>query len=552
LPFSFALRRQPCPANCSSDLLATTRTTLLLAATAVALCLFATSGATSAAAQAAKSGGTDLPNPSRVDLYAGYGYYHPVNSDINEVLYQPINPGTVASITGYFNRYVGLQAEGTISPHGRGACLYTAQAGPVVRYSKNRFVPFAHALFGTARVDGPALQTCTWGYGGTAGVGFDYILPAFGNHIALRPIQADYSYSHVDYGVSTARENGGIGKINAYRLSAGLVLRLGAVSGPPPVQLGCTVQPVDVLPGDPVQVTAVPANLNARRAAAYHWTTTGGQISGSAETATIATAGLASGDYTVSGHLSQGIRPGMTADCTAGFRIHGFEPPTISCSAAPGSVMPGQTATITTIARSPQNRTLTYSYSASSGQINGNGATVTLATAGDTPGRVTVTCNAVDDAGHTATATTTVSISAPPVPVAPSVRALCSLSFERDRKRPVRVDNEAKGCLDDVTLTLNRESGARLVIVGNHGADETPEAAAERTLNVQQYLVDAKGIDPNRIDVRTGDTPGRTVADTLVPVGATFDSGSTATFDGSAVKRRGQAYDKVRSGKKAN
>jgi hypothetical protein len=486
-------------------------------------------------------------------MYAGYGYYHPKNSEINGIYFLPINPGTVASISAYFNQYIGLQAEGTIFPRGRGACLVTAQAGPVIRYSKNRFVPFAHVLAGTVRVDGPAQQLCTFGYGGTAGLGFDYILPAFGNHIALRPFQVDYTYSHVDFGAATVPGglNGGIGKINAYRVSAGLVLRLGAVSAPPPVQLGCSVTPVDVLPGDPIQVTAVPANLNSKRAAAYRWATTGGQISGTGENATITTAGLASGDYTVNGHLSQGIRPGMTADCTAGFRVHGFEPPTISCSAAPGSLMPGQTATITTIARSPQNRTLTYSYSASTGQIIGNGSTVTLATAGDTPGAVKVTCNVVDDAGHTATATTTVVITAPPVPVAPSVRALCSLSFERDRKRPVRVDNEAKGCLDEVALTLNRESGARLVIVGNHGLDETPEAAAERTLNVQQYLVDAKGIEASRIDVRTGDTHGRSVADTLVPVGATFDSGSTATFDGSAVKRRGQAYDKVRSGKKA-
>jgi hypothetical protein len=549
LPFSLISRTRPR----ASDSVAVTRTTLLLATAAAVLLVAGIAGGTAALAQATKSGGVEPPTPSRVDLYAGYGYFHPVNSDINGILYQPINPGAVASVTGYFNRYVGLQAEASFFPHGPNDCVYTAQAGPVVRYSKNRFVPFAHVLFGTAKVGGPIFTACTFGYGGTGGLGFDYILPAFGNHIALRPIQADYYYSHVDYGSATAAgaANGGVGKVVALKLSAGLVLRLGAVSGPPPVQLGCTVQPVDVLPGDPIQITAVPANLNLKRAAAYRWNTTGGQVTGTGETANLATAGLAPGDYTVNGHVSQGIRPGMTADCTAGFRVHGFDPPTISCSAAPGSVMPGQTATITTSARSPQNRPLTYSYTASSGQIDGTGATVTLATAGDTPGTVLVTCNAVDDAGHQASSTTTVAISAPPVPVAPSVRSLCTLSFERDRKRPVRVDNEAKGCLDDIALTLNRESGARLVIVGNHGLDETADAAAERTLNVQQYLTDEKGIDPSRIDLRTADSPGRTATNVLVPAGATFDAGSTATFDGSSVKRRGQAYDRVRSGKKA-
>ena len=53
---------------------------------------------------------------------------------------------------------------------------------------------------GGAKVGGPVFQPCTWGWGVTAGVGVDYILPAFNNHLAIRPIQADFDYSHVDYG----------------------------------------------------------------------------------------------------------------------------------------------------------------------------------------------------------------------------------------------------------------------------------------------------------------------------------------------------------------
>ena len=145
-----------------------------------------------------------------------------------------------------------------------------------------------------------------------------------------------------------------------------------------------------------------------------------------------------------------------------------------------------------------------------------------------TPGTVTVTCNVVDDLGKQATATTSVGITTPPpppVPPAPSTRSLCAVSFDRDRKRPVRVDNEAKGCLDDIALTLNRESSARLVIVGHHAEDEQPDAAAQRALNVEQYLIDEKGIDPSRIELRTGGTTGRSVDNILVPAGATFDTG---------------------------
>ena len=55
---------------------------------------------------------------------------------------------------------------------------------------------------------------------------------------------------------------------------------------------------------------------------------------------------------------------------------------------------------------------------------------------------------------------------------APEASSLCSISFERDAKRPQRVDNEAKACLDDITLTLQRSSDAKLVLVGNEDAKE--------------------------------------------------------------------------------
>jgi hypothetical protein len=520
----------------------------VLIAASIAIALVTHSGAT-AAAQAPATAGTPPPNPSRVDLFAGYSYLHPVNSDINNINYQPINPGAVGSVTGYFTNHFGIQAEGG-GGSGSNACVYTAQGGVVYRMNFNRFVPFAHALAGGAKVGGPVFQPCTWGWGVTSGIGFDYILPVWNNHLALRPIQADFHYSHVDMGPlqPPGYVTGGLSEIFAYKLSAGLVLRLGATSVPPPVQLGCTANPVDVFPGDPIQVIATPANLNPRRPATYTWTTTGGQISGTGAVAHVNTTGVAAGDQTVTGHVSQGPHAGQSADCTVGFRVHAFEPPNITCSANPTTVQPGGTSTITSVGNSPQNRALTYSYSASAGQISGNGTTATLSTAGAPPGTITITCNVVDDLGQKATATTAVGVNAPPVPPPPSTQALCSPSFERDRKRPVRVDNEAKACLDDVALNLNRDTTARLVIVGHHGSDEQPASAAQRVLNIQQYLTDEKGIDTSRIDLRTSDTAGRSAEITLVPQGATFDPAGTATFDSSTVKRTGQAYGKVRSG----
>ncbi|NYF53097.1 hypothetical protein [Tunturiibacter gelidoferens] len=512
----------------------------------VALCIAASP--LSAVAQAVKTASTPPPDFSRLDLYGGYAYFHPFNSEITPFVYQPINAGAVASATAYFNRYLGVQAEGSFFPNGTNDCYYTAQAGPVLRYQKGRFIPFAHVLGGGARAGGPAFQPCTWGWGVTAGAGLDLVLPVFNNHIALRIAQADFNYSHVDYGpVDPAQVTGGVGDITAYRLSAGVVLRFGQQTPPPPVQLGCTVQPTNVFPGDPVTVTATATNLEAKKKLSYTWTASGGELTNNDATANINTAGLAPGDYTVSGHVSEGKRPGESANCSAGFRIHNPAPPSIACSANPSTVMPGDPSTITAVASSLEGLTLSYSYSASAGQISGTTPTATLVTSGAPSGIVTVTCNVVDDLGKHASADTTVTIITPPPPPVPQVRPLCSVSFERDLKRPVRVDNEGKACLDEIALTLNRDTTSKLVIVGRHSDDETPDAAAQRDLNVEQYLIDEKGIDPARISMRTSGQPGRVLDSTLVPDGASFTPGDTATFDANSVKREGQPYAKPKS-----
>jgi hypothetical protein len=138
-------------------------------------------------------------------------------------------------------------------------------------------------------------------------------------------------------------------------------------------------------------------------------------------------------------------------------------------------------------------------------------------------------------------------ITPPPPPVAPppTTHNLCSVSFKRDRKRPVRVDNEAKACLDDIALQLTHDLNAALVVIGNHDATEKAEAAAERTLNVKQYITKEKGIDPNRIQVRTGDNTGRVVNDVIVPQGATWDPAGTKSFEASEIQRHGEPYSRA-------
>lgn len=489
---------------------------------------------------------TQLPvRTSRVEFYGAYSYFHPVEADINNFYAQQKNMGALAGANYYFNQFLGVQAEGTLSPASSNDCAATLQAGPVLRYQMRRAVPFLHVTGGGAKLGGPVFQPCTWGWGVTSGLGFDYVLPGFKERIALRPIQADYEFNHVSYGplVLPGGFAGGLMKMNAYRLSAGVVLRFGNLTPPPPMGMSCSVAPGDVYAGEPITGSAQYINTDPHKKTTYTWHTSGGTITGKGETVQIDTTGLAPGNYTLSGRMEQGHSPEQQAECRAHFAVKVITlPPTITCSASPSSVHPGDSATITSTGSSPSNRALTYSYTSTAGMVTGMGATATLNTSGTADKSITVTCAVVDDQGKSATARTTVQILPAILPPVPSTQALCTISFDRDRKRPARVDNEAKGCLDDIALTLQRQGDAKLVIVGSRDGSESPDVSAQRPLNTKLYLTEEKGIDPSRIQVRSGTTSGRRAYSTLVPAGAAFEQKDTAFVDESAVRASGPAY----------
>ena len=287
---------------------------------------------------------------------------------------------------------------------------------------------------------------------------------------------------------------------------------------------GCEVQPVSVYPGDRIVVTGRVINVKRRKKVAptYTWETNGGTITGNGDGATISTSRTAPGDYILHGRV-QGSGPQQQAECTASFRVMAFEPPALTCTADPATITSGGFSTITAIGRSAQSRSLSFSFSPSGGQISANGNTARLAASDVGPGSVRVRCNVMDDRGALASSVATIRVVAPPPAPAPQAQNLCSISFKRDRKRPVRVDNEAKACLDDIALELNRESDAVLVLVGKHDSGEKPDAAAERTLNVKQYMTVEKGMAAGRIQLRIGENTGRMVDNFLVPPGARLD-----------------------------
>lgn len=477
-----------------------------------------------------------MQNPSRIDIFTGYSYLAPHatvktslgNGQVYSDKLSAINAGAIGSVAYYFNKYLGGQLEYENSPDGRNDGIQTIQGGLIARYPVQGMTPFIHALVGGARIGGPnaqpyAAHPYTWGPALTVGGGLDYPLPFWNHHMSLRLFQADFEYMHVNYG--PAPYNGGRVNADAARLSTGLVWHIGSVVPPPPVTYACSASPESVYPGGTVTVTGVASNLNPHKTAKYSWSGQGFTVNSDSSKATIDTTNLQPGTYKVMGHVTEGNKAGQSADCVATFKVKQFEPPTVSCVASPMTVKPGQSSTITATGVSPQSLPLTYSYSASAGAISGSGNTATLTTTGAPSGPITVTCNVHDNKGQTASSTTTVNVQAPPPPPAPHTEKLCTLGFNRFHRLPVYVDNVAKACLDDVALNAQRQPNAKIVLVGNAAPGE-PHAqyrAAKRAANAKKYLVKEKGIDSNRIEIRTDNAGARVVEDYIVPPGANFN-----------------------------
>jgi len=499
----------------------------------------------------------------RAELFLGYSYlrsvpFQPMLTPGNRMVH--LNGGST-SIAFNLNRYLGLVGDfggfddtklqiagaGANPPRAADASgtAFTFMAGPRLSF-RYRVTPFAQVLFGGIHASQVTLSNCSGvlctplpsenSFAMTAGGGIDLNIH---RHLAIRIVQAEYLMSNFA-DLSTGNRD----TQNDLRLSSGLVFGFGGNTPTPAVAYSCTLNPSTVFPGDPITVTGVAMNLNQnpKKTVSYTWSTDGGTISGTSNVVNLDTSSAAPGTYTVKGHVSQGVKPGQMADCSTQFTVRAFEPPTVSCSANPSSVNPGDSSTITTSAVSPQNRPLTYSYNATAGSISGTTPSAMLSTAGAAPGTITVTCGVADDKGHNVSAITSVNVIAPPPPPpplpppAPLASSLCSVSFERDAARPTRVDNEAKACLDDVALSLQRSTNARLALVGNEDAKEQaaeakeaklkqhtqkPSNAAERAVNTKQYLVNEKGIDPSRILLYTGTDDAKTVTTTLIPIGTT-------------------------------
>jgi hypothetical protein len=475
--------------------------------------------------------------------------------------------GIKADLMGY-TQGSGLRHQLTEHGLASGAAngnLFTYMFGPQIKKHTGTFQPFAEALFGSAHTNAYATiltaegkllhgQGDNNGFAMAYGGGLDLQVS---RHLALRPVEVDYlftrfSANQINY---TAHQNN-------FRYFGGLDFTLGGAP-PVPVTASCSASPTEVWSGDPVSVTVNGANFNPKHTVTYAWSGNGGKLSStSSQTATVDTAGLAPGNYSFNGTVTDPKeKKNNTATCTANFTIKQPQPPQVSCSASPATIAINEPATVTMQASDPQGWPMTYSWSNSGGTLSGTGTSVTVtATNADAGNTITVTGTATD-ARANLTASCTASVTVPAVQKCTMIEDWGECTFEKNPKKPWRVDNDCKDTLDKLSLRLQQMPNGKLDIVGYTNQEESVNEqtlGSQRSVNVKYYLTTdgPNKVDAGRVQPRQGATKGQATHFYFVPegnmCGGQVEEGTTVDETAVQPQSRNAAAPKMKHKRKTS
>jgi outer membrane protein OmpA-like peptidoglycan-associated protein len=388
--------------------------------------------------------------------------------------------------------------------------------GPRLNWRKfDYFVPFAEFLLGGSHAGSAVIGVGSQSsFSVATGGGVDMVL---NKNFAWRVAQLDYymtNFSGIGVGGNARQDN--------FRAGTGLVYRWGfsnpAPPPPPPNRppvAACSVNPTSIYAGSG---DAVAVHVNAsdpdNDSLNYNYSATGGALEGTGPDARWNSTGVSAGSYTVNVKVDDG--KGGTASCSADIKVEEKpnRPPTASLSVEHASILPGERTGIVCNGSDPDNDPLTYSYTATGGQVTGTGSNVQFDSTGLQPGTYTVKCAVNDGRGGTADASGSVEVKEPPqVKQLEAQLALHSIYF------PTAQPTEAKptggllasqaGTLDslaaDYQQYMKYRPAAHLILEGHadsRGAKEYNMKLSERRVErARSYLVE-KGVPADHIEVK--------------------------------------------------
>jgi outer membrane protein OmpA-like peptidoglycan-associated protein len=372
-------------------------------------------------------------NP-KYDVFVGYQWLHPGGSvptpfgDFNNPIpfeLPDMGKGLGAAFTYNFDPHWGAEFD---LGQNWGSSNYetTVSVGPRVIWRTENANYFLHSLVSLNRVTVNGLSASN-GIGAILGGGLD--LP-IRKGVAFRLFEADYVWGRHNYADFAAAEFPDVRRpsFEGVRLRTGLVFSWGGAPEVAPAA-SCSVQPGEVLVGEPITATVAASNFNPKHTVTYAWSGTGGQVTGKDTTAQIDTTNAAPGSYTVTARVTDAKEKNNNeASCSANFTVKPLppkNPPTVSISASPTSLQAGGTVNLSASCSSPDSVGVSVAnWTASSGAVSGSGSSATLNTTGVAPGPITVGATCTDTRGLTAQATTQVMVENPPPQVNPEVARL--------------------------------------------------------------------------------------------------------------------------------
>jgi outer membrane protein OmpA-like peptidoglycan-associated protein len=462
------------------------------------------------------------------DLFAGYQWLHPgitvpapFGNPASPVAYDvpDMSPGFGAALTYNIDSHWGGEFD---FGQNWGSSNYetTLSGGPRVMFRTDSAHYFVHGLLSYNRLSINNLNTGQNGIGVILGGGMD--LP-FTRKFAWRVFEADYVFGRHNYSSDASPSFPDLRRPSAQgvRLRTGVVFSWGGAPALTPAA-SCSVQPTEVMVGEPITATVSASNFNPKHTVTYSWSGNGGQIFGKDTTASIDTTNAAPGSYTVTAHVTDPKeKKNNEASCSANYTVKPLppkNPPTMSLSANPAELAIGGVVNLAASCTSPDNvSTSVANWTSSSGTVSGTGSSATLDTAGLAAGTITITATCTDSRGLTGRASTEVTLqNPPPPPVNKALEARLALHsvYFPTGMPPVKDPNAGliasqrrtlETLATDFKTYLEARPDAHLVLEGHadvRGSDAFNQALSERRVaRVKSFLVEL-GIPESDIETK--------------------------------------------------
>ena len=361
------------------------------------------------------------------DLFAGYQWLNP-GGTVPLSTSNPSNPtpfklpsqdkGGGATLAYNFDRYwagefdFGYNADTNSSE-------WTLSIGPRFMARTDSANYFIHTLLSLNRLSYDSGAATHNGIGVILGGGID--IP-FSKRWAWRLFEADYVWAHHNFPQFAGANFPTLRRpdLQGVRLRTGIVYSWGGAEAPAPAA-ACSVQPTEVMVGEPITATVAASNFNPKHTVTYSWSGNGGQVTGKDTTASIDTNNAAPGNYSVTAHVTDPkAKKGNEATCSANYTVKPLppkNPPTMSLSANPTELTPGGAVNVSATCTSPDGAPVSVAnWTSTLGTLSGSGNSATLNTSGLSPGPVTINATCTDSRGLNTQASTQVTIQNPPPP----------------------------------------------------------------------------------------------------------------------------------------